>query len=223
MNRVICVLSGGLDSTTLLYDLALSGNEVYAISFDYAQRHRRELLCAKASCKKLNIPHKIVDISSISSILTGSSLTSSDILTPHGRYDADNMRQTVVPNRNMILISLATVYAINIKADKVYYGSHSGDHTIYYDCRPEFVEKLGEAIKICDEHRVELVAPYLNFDKGDIVKLGTVLGVDYSMTNSCYEGGRFPCMLCGSCNERIEAFAKAGRKDPLLDNLRGRI
>ncbi len=218
--KCVLVISGGLDSTTLLYDLVLSENEIYAISFNYHQKHLKELSCAKASCEKLNIPHKIVDISAISELLQGSSLTSSDIGTPHGRYDEASMKKTVVPNRNMIMISLATAYAISIKADKVYYGAHTGDVSIYPDCRLEFVDKLNEAIKICDWHKVELVAPYLHFDKGDIVKLGTVLGVDYSMTTSCYEGGEFPCMLCGSCNERIAAFKKAGRKDPLVVNLR---
>ncbi len=218
-NRVVLVLSGGLDSTTLLYDLVLSGNEVYAISFNYSQRHSKELLCAKASCEKLDISHKIVDISAISELLQGSSLTSSDIDTPHGRYDSENMRKTVVPNRNMIMISLATAYAISIKANKVYYGSHSGDHEIYFDCRPVFVDKLNEAIKVCDEHKVELVAPYLHFDKGDIVKLGTVLGVDYGKTWSCYDGKEMICGECGACNERQEAFAKAGVDDPLVMTL----
>ncbi len=218
--KCVLVISGGLDSTTLLYDLVLSGNEIYAISFNYHQRHLKELSCAKASCEKLNIPHKIVDISAISELLQGSSLTSSDIGTPHGRYDEASMKKTVVPNRNMIMISLATAYAISIKADKVYYGAHTGDVSIYPDCRPEFVDKLNEAIKICDWHKVELVAPYLHFDKGDIVKLGTVLGVDYSITTSCYEGGEVPCGLCGSCDERREAFAKAGVNDPLVINLK---
>ncbi len=217
--KCVLVISGGLDSTTLLYDLVLSGNEIYAISFNYHQRHLKELSCAKASCEKLNIPHKIVDISAISELLQGSSLTSSDIGTPHGRYDEASMKKTVVPNRNMIMISLATAYAISIKADKVYYGSHSGDHAIYYDCRPEFVDKLNEAIKICDWHKVELVAPYLHFDKGDIVKLGTVLGVDYSKTWSCYDGREIICGECGACHERREAFEKANVKDPLVMTL----
>lgn len=215
MKPVIIILSGGLDSTTLLYDLALSGNEVYAISFDYHQRHVRELNCAKKTCEKLNIPHKIVDISSISELLQGSSLTS-DIPTPHGRYDEESMKKTVVPNRNMILISLATAYAISIGTDKVYYGAHSGDHFVYSDCRPEFIKKLGEAIELCDDSKVTLEAPYSDIDKGDIVNIGKVLGVDYSMTYSCYEGTETPCGKCGACNERAESFAKAGMKDPLL-------
>jgi 7-cyano-7-deazaguanine synthase len=164
-SRVVCLLSGGLDSTTLTHDLALSGYEVHAISFNYLQRHVKELSFAIATCEKLRIPHKIIDISAISSIISGSSLTS-NIPTPHGEYNAENMKLTVVPNRNMILISLATAYAISIGASKVYYACHSGDHFIYSDCRPEFVSQLGKAITLCDESKVELVAPYSNLDKG---------------------------------------------------------
>jgi 7-cyano-7-deazaguanine synthase len=216
-NRIVSILSGGMDSTTLTYDLALSGNEVFAISFNYQQKHVRELECAKATCKKLNIPHKIVDISSISSILQGSSLTSPDIPTPHGKYDEENMKQTVVPNRNMIMISLATAYAISIGATEVYYGAHAGDHAVYMDCRPEFVSKLQEVIKICDWNKVELKAPYLNLDKGDIAIIGKMLHVDYENTTSCYEGKETPCLKCGSCDERIGAFIKADMRDPIID------
>lgn len=215
--KVVCIISGGMDSTTLLYDIVNQGYNVFAVSFNYNQRHKKELEYAKRTCKKLGIPHKIVDISNLNELLQGSSLTSSNISTPHGRYDEENMKQTVVPNRNAIMLNIAAGYAISIKASKLFYGAHAGDHAIYPDCRREFVEKLKETIAIADWHKVELCAPYLDMDKGDIAKKGIKLKVSYQDTWSCYEGKDKPCGLCGACQERAEAFEKAGIKDPLLE------
>ncbi len=217
--KSVVIISGGLDSTTLLYDIISQGYDVYALSFNYNQRHKKELLYAQKTCKKLGIPHKIVDISNLNELLQGSSLTSSDISTPHGKYDEESMKQTVVPNRNMILLSIAAGYAISLKATKLFYGAHSGDHSVYPDCRPEFIQKLKETIAIADWHKVELLAPYSDMDKGDIVIRGIELKVPYQDTWSCYEGGDIPCSKCGACNERAEAFQKAEIKDPLGENV----
>lgn len=213
--KAVLILSGGMDSTTLLYDIVRL-YDVYAISFNYNQRHKRELEMAQKTCQKLNVNHKIVDISSINEILKGSSLTSDNIATPIGKYNEENMKATVVPNRNMILLSLAAGYAISIDIKKLFYGAHAGDHAIYPDCRHEFVIKLAEALKICDWNPIYLIAPYLHKDKGDIAIIGKKLNVDYSLTYSCYEGKEIPCGKCGACNERAEAFAKAEMEDPLL-------
>lgn len=212
--KVVLILSGGMDSTTLLYDLIEQGYEVYAISFDYRQKHRKELQMAIQTCHKLGIHHRIVDLGILNE-LAPSALTRDDWEVPEGMYDDENMKQTVVPNRNMILISLATAYTINLKATKLFYGAHAGDHEIYPDCRKEFVDVMYCAISLCDWTKVELQAPYLNIDKGDIAIKGKELGVDYSLTWTCYKGREKACGKCGACTERLEAFEKAGMKDPI--------
>ncbi len=216
----VIILSGGMDSTTLLYDVVKQGYKVYALSFNYNQRHKRELECASATCKKLGISHKIIDLVQIGKeLLQGSSLTSDSIDTPHGHYAAENMKLTVVPNRNMILLSLAAGYAMSIGADKIFYGAHAGDHDIYPDCRSEFVDAMKNVIGLADWKKVDLEVPYLFVDKGDIAILGTKLGVDYSKTHTCYEGTEKPCSKCGACTERILAFVKAGVRDPLYTEI----
>ena len=187
MKKAVVILSGGMDSTTLLYDVIKQGYETYALSFNYNQKHKKELKCAKKTCEKLNIHHKLVELNTLND-LAPSSLTRDDWDIPEGHYADENMKQTVVPNRNMVLISLATSYAISLKADKLFYGAHSGDHDIYPDCRSVFVKKLAEVIKLADWHKLELEAPYLEIDKGDIAIKGKELNVDYSLTWTCYKG-----------------------------------
>lgn len=213
--RVVVILSGGMDSTTLLYDAKRYYEDVHALSFDYNQRHKKELEFAKKTCEKLKVPHKIVNLSCLNE-LAESCLTRKEQEVPEGHYSDENMKQTVVPNRNMVMLALATAYAITLNASKVLYGAHSGDHDIYPDCRPEFVEKLNEAVKICDWRVIEIEAPYLDISKIDILKIGKDLEVDYSLTWTCYKGEDKPCGKCGSCVERAEAFEKNNMEDPLL-------
>ena len=144
-----------------------------------------------------------------------SALTRDDWDVPEGHYEEPSMRQTVVPNRNMVMISIAVSHAISIGATEVYYAAHSGDHAIYPDCRKEFIMKLTEAIELCDWNKITLKAPYVNLDKGDIAMRGKELGVDYSLTWTCYKGMEKACGKCGSCVERLEAFEKAKMNDPL--------
>lgn len=375
--KAVVIISGGMDSTTLLYDVIDHGFEVYTLSFNYGQRHVKELEMAKKTCRDLGISHKIVELQCLNELLQGSSLTSSDIPTPHGKYDDKNMASTVVPMRNAIMLSIASGYAISIKSRKVFYGAHGGDHEIYWDCRHRFIDGFNSAIfdqsanskrgrlspeyiigfwegegfvggepriqnypqvkngsqkeykykrvpivvfcqndiKILKEiqqfffgagcvhskgfHKyyghgytpikpnkesnemfsyklsghdcrvfvdlikngkllktdkkiiqfnkwykefeeyltkvvprkigindkkeyivtpngVEIKAPYLDMDKGDIVKIGIKLKVPFENTWTCYEGGEVPCGKCGACQEREEAFKKAGIEDPLL-------
>ena len=214
MQKAVVILSGGMDSTTLLYDVIMQEYNVFALSFNYNQKHKKELECAKQTCKHLGVPHKVMDLSVLNE-LAPSSLTRDDWDIPEGHYADENMKETVVPNRNMVMLSLATSYAIGIKAKKLFYGAHSGDHDIYPDCRREFVEQLSQVIKICDWSEIELQAPYLAIDKGDIVIKGKELYVDYSMTWTCYKGKGKACGKCGSCVERLEAFEKAGFSDPV--------
>jgi|TARA_Y100000310_G_scaffold247412_1_gene253010 7-cyano-7-deazaguanine synthase len=214
MSKAVIILSGGMDSTTLLYQILSEGYETSAISFDYNQKHKKELMVATKTCQKFDVPHKIINLSILNE-LAPSSLTRDDWEVPEGHYADENMKETVVPNRNMVMLSLATSYAIGIKANEVFYGAHSGDHDIYPDCRKEYVKQLSKTIEMCDWHKIKLVAPFLNIDKGDIVIKGQALNVDYSLTWTCYKGKDKACGKCGSCTERLEAFDKAGTKDPL--------
>ena len=186
-DKVVVIYSGGMDSFTVLHRALRDGYEVYPLSFNYGQRHARELLVAEEVCTSLSLSHKVVDIRAINSLLAGSSLTD-DIDIPEGHYAADNMKSTVVPNRNMILLSLAIGYAVSIGARKVMYGAHSGDHTIYPDCRPEFVEKMNDVAQIANFESVQVVSPYLYKNKIDILADGLRMGLDYSKTWTCYNG-----------------------------------
>ncbi len=213
MKKAIVILSGGMDSTTLLYQVLSQGYEVHALSFNYGQRHKVELEYAKKTCDKLEISHIVADITGINQLLQGSSLTS-DIPVPEGHYAQETMKQTVVPNRNMILLSLATGYAVSLGANNVFFGAHAGDHAIYPDCRNEFIEELNKSTRIANYVPVEIHAPFIKMDKGDIAILGVKLGVDFSLTHTCYKGEDISCGKCGACVERLEAFAKAGVIDP---------
>lgn len=216
IKKAVIIASGGMDSTTLLYDILSQGCDAYALSVNYGQRHAKELEFIGKTCKKLKVSHKVVDLSTAGKeLLGGNALTSKDIAVPEGDYKEENMKRTVVPNRNMILLSLAVGYAISIGAKKVFYGAHAGDHAIYPDCRKEFVEAMRRAVLLADWEPVELEAPYLDLSKADIVIKGKELGVDYSLTWSCYKGGKKACGKCGTCRERLEAFQKAGMTDPV--------
>jgi len=212
---VVVILSGGMDSTTLLYDIMNRGYIPYALTVNYAQRHVKEIECAKETCKALKVTHKVIDLWQVGTeLLQGSALTS-DTAVPEGHYSEKAMRATVVPNRNMILLSLAIGYAISIKAKKVFYGVHTGDHTVYPDCRDVFTKAMKGAALLCDWSPIEVLALYQNIDKGDIVAKGLKLNVDYSKTWTCYKGMEKACGKCGSCVERILAFFKAKVDDPV--------
>jgi 7-cyano-7-deazaguanine synthase len=213
-NKVVVIYSGGMDSFTVLNRALKDGKQVYALSFDYGQRHVKELSCASDVCKLLNVNHKIIDISAINQILAGSSLTD-DIDIPEGHYQADNMKSTVVPNRNMILLSLAVGYAVSVGASQVYYGAHSGDHAIYPDCRPEFVAKMNDVCQIANYQAVEIYSPYLNDSKTAILADGIAMNLTYNNTWTCYNGREKACGKCGACQERLEAFRENKLVDPL--------
>lgn len=213
--KVVVIYSGGMDSFTVLHRALAEGYDVYALSFNYGQRHSKELQYAAEVCAKLDVHHLITDITQINQLLQGSSLTSDEIEVAEGHYTAENMKSTIVPNRNMILLSLAVGYAVSLKAEKVFYGAHSGDHTIYPDCRPEFVHAMNDVTRIANFEPVEIVSPFLNDDKIGILRYGLSLGLDYGETWTCYNGREKACGKCGSCVERLEAFAANGIKDPL--------
>ncbi|TMP28634.1 7-cyano-7-deazaguanine synthase QueC [Pseudoalteromonas rubra] len=212
--KVVVIYSGGMDSYTVLNKALKSGYEVYALSFNYGQRHVKELEVARQACDELGVAHKVVDISAINQLIGGSSLTD-DIEVPEGHYEEESMKSTVVPNRNMILLSLAVGYAVSLKASKVFYGAHSGDHAIYPDCRPEFVKKMDDVCRIANYEEIEIVCPYLNNTKIEILTDGLKMGLDYSKTWTCYNGREKACGKCGACQERLEAFELNQASDPL--------
>jgi 7-cyano-7-deazaguanine synthase len=220
--KAVVLISGGLDSTTLLYYVISQKYEPYVLSFDYGQRHKKELECAKNICKELNVPHEIVDVSSINKLIAKGSLAGKEIV-PKGHYAEEIMKQTVVPNRNMIMLSIAVGYAATVGAETVFYGPHKGDSTIYPDCRKEFVKAIDTAVYLGnlwenDGRSVTIIAPFIDMSKSDIVALGLKLQVPFEKTWSCYEGKERPCSkeLCGTCFERVESFLDNNVKDPLL-------
>ena len=212
--KVVVVYSGGMDSFTLLHKVLQQGFDVFALSFDYGQRHVIELTVAENVCGGLGVNQKVVDISAINSLIGGSSLTSA-IDVPEGHYEEESMKATVVPNRNMILLSLAVGYAVSIEASKVFYGAHSGDHAIYPDCRPEFVHRMNDVCKIANYEEVEIVTPYLDQSKIEILAEGMAMELDYGQTWTCYNGREKSCGKCGACQERLEAFERNRVVDPL--------
>lgn len=214
--KSVLIYSGGLDSTVLLHKLARDGAIIEAISVDYGQRHLKELEFAKENCGRLGVAHRLADLSGLAPIFGKNALTNAATQVPDGSYAAENIALTVVPNRNMILLSIAAARAMALGADSVAYAAHGGDHALYADCTPEFASALANAIRIAGEGKVGLVRPFMSFDKAGIVKLGAELGVDFSQTWSCYKGGDIHCGLCSTCRERREAFKLAGVADPTI-------
>ncbi len=224
--KTVLIYSGGMDSTTLLYKLLQDKYNVYLLTFDYNQKHKKEIQAAKETIKFLKtsnlaqniIEHNVIDISSINALVNASSLTSNNFEVPEGHYADENMKLTVVPNRNMIFLSIAIGYAVNVQAGSVCYAAHSGDHAIYPDCRPDFVEKMKNVAKIANYQSIDILTPFISLTKGEILEIGLSLKlpVDYSKTWTCYKGKEKACGKCGACVERLEAFEFAKRKDPIL-------
>lgn len=212
--KSVLIYSGGLDSSVLLYKLAAEGSLAEAVSVNYGQRHSVELDMASANCRKLGVPHTVADLGGLAPVFGGNALTDPGVEVPEGAYAPGNMALTVVPNRNMLLLSIAAARAMAMGADAVAYAAHGGDHALYPDCTPEFADALARAIELADERRIRLLRPFVSLSKADIVRLGADLGVDFSLTWSCYRGGRKHCGVCGTCVERREAFRLAGVPDP---------
>jgi len=213
--KSIVICSGGLDSVTLAYKMAAESDLKRLISFDYGQRHKKETAYAALCAQKLGVAHDIVDITTIGALLTGSALTD-DVAVPDGHYAEETMRSTVVPNRNAIMLTIAFGAAAAQNCDCVATAVHGGDHFIYPDCRPGFIDSFNamQAQALDGYANVQLYAPFVHIPKDGIVSEGVKLNVPYEDTWSCYKGGEVHCGRCGTCVERREAFHLAGVEDP---------
>lgn len=208
MKDSIIVLSGGMDSVTLLHECRES--IALALTFDYGSNHnKREIECAAWQCKLLGVSHTIIRLDFMSKYFKSSLLSGADAI-PEGDYDDSNMKSTVVPFRNGIMLSIACGLAESNGLRHVLIANHAGDHAIYPDCRPEFIESMSEAMTAGTYDGINIIAPYTHLSKGEIALKGKSLGVDYSHTYSCYKGGENHCGKCGTCRERLEALRYAG-------------
>ena len=208
----LIVLSGGMDSVTLLYEY--QDSLALAVSFDYGSKHNaRELPFARLHCERLGIEHLTIPLSFIGQYFRSALLEGGGAI-PKGSYDEENMAATVVPFRNGIMLSIAAGLAESRGLTKVYLANHFGDHAIYPDCRASFIRPMHEAILQGTSNAVEVTAPYTDISKGDIARHGKLLGIYYAETWSCYEGGDLQCGSCATCIERREAMQEAGIEDP---------
>ncbi len=211
MKDSVIILSGGMDSVTLLHEY--KDSIALAISFNYGSKHNdKEIPFAKIHCEQLGIKHIVISMDFMQQYFSSSLLQGGEEI-PEGNYDEENMKSTVVPFRNGIMLSIAAGFAENYGLKHVMMANHAGDHTIYPDCRPLFAEKMSEAIAAGTYDGITLETPYTNITKTDIAKRGKSLALDYTQTWSCYKGGAIHCGKCGTCNERKEALREAGIED----------
>ncbi|MBP2066201.1 7-cyano-7-deazaguanine synthase QueC [Streptomyces iranensis] len=212
----VVVLSGGVDSTTLLAHYAALRFQLVAVTVDYGQRHRKEIDSARRIAQRYEAEHHVVDLSGFGSLLGGVTLTDHRADVPDGHFADESMRATVVPNRNAVLANIAVSVAVARRADTVALGIHSGDHFVYPDCRPAFIDTLRDLVTVANEGfappRVE--APFMTWSKADIVRHGSRLGAPLELSWSCYKGADIHCGTCGTCYERREAFREAVLVDP---------
>jgi 7-cyano-7-deazaguanine synthase len=219
-SHVIAIVSGGMDSVTLAHYLADQGHDLHLVSFDYGQRHgRKELDFAATAAARLHGDHSLITLPDLRDLIGTSSLTSDGIDVPDGHYAEATMKVTVVPNRNMMMLSIAGAIAVAEEAEFVATGTHAGDHFIYPDCRPEFIAAASAALLVGNTgfsrpNFQGIVAPFIHSTKAQIVRIGEDLGVPWTLTWSCYKGGDRHCGRCGTCVERAEAFALADVHDP---------
>ncbi len=212
MKDSVIIVSGGMDSVTLLYEMR--DRIALGISFDYGSNHNaKEIAFARLHCGRLGIRHIVIELGFMSRYFKSSLLEGAGAI-PEGHYEDENMKSTVVPFRNGIMLSIAAGIAESNGLKYVLIANHGGDHAIYPDCRPEFIAAMSDATRFGTYPGVQVLAPYTNITKGEIALHGKKLGIDYAETWSCYKGGERHCGKCGTCVERKEALAYAGIKDP---------
>jgi 7-cyano-7-deazaguanine synthase len=217
----IVVTSGGMDSTAAVYYAKKHYFDIECMSFNYGQRHVKEIECAKEIADQLGVRHTIVDLTGITSLISSSALTNAAIAVPEGHYEQESMKATVVPNRNSMMLNIAIARAVSIGAEAVVTGVHAGDHAVYPDCRPEFIRALNKLAFVANEGFINvdfrIDAPWIGLTKADIVQVGTnTYNVPWFFTWTCYKGGEVHCGRCSTCVERLEAFYIAGFVDPVV-------
>jgi len=212
--KVCVLLSGGMDSVTVLYEAVHTHKVVACLSFDYGSKHNdREITFAKLHAERHGIVHHTVSLDFMDHLFKSDLLRSGGDI-PEGHYAEESMKQTVVPFRNGIMLAVATGFAESVEAEGVVIAAHSGDHAIYPDCREPFMQAMGDAMQYGTYLNMELLRPFIDKDKAAIAKRGLELGIDFTETWSCYKGGEIHCGVCGTCVERREAFQLAGVDDP---------
>jgi len=212
--KVVVLLSGGMDSVTAIYEAAHQYEVVAALSFHYGAKHNdRELPLAKWHADKLGVPHLIIPLDFIGEQFDSDLLTKGGEI-PKGHYEEETMKKTVVPFRNGIMLSIAGGLAESKAAQGLVIAAHAGDHAIYPDCREDFMKAMADAIRLGTYAEVEILRPFIAMSKAEIARRGSVLGVDFAQTWSCYVGGDIQCGECGTCVERREAFLLSGVPDP---------
>jgi 7-cyano-7-deazaguanine synthase len=220
VSLIVVTVSGGLDSVTLAHTLAAEGHDLVCLSFDYGQRHAKEVDFARLCAARLDADHHVVDLRSVGALLAGSALTDETVAVPEGHYTDASMAVTVVPNRNAIMLAIAVGVATARRASAVATAVHAGDHAVYPDCRPAFIEAAEREARVANEGFLaddfRVLAPFVELTKADIVRRGVTVGVPFAETWSCYVGGERHCGRCGTCVERREAFELAGFDDPTV-------
>lgn len=212
MKDSVIIVSGGMDSVTMLHEF--KDEIALAVTFDYGSNHaQKEIAFAKLHCERLGIKHLIIPLAFMHDYFK-SSLLEGGAAIPEGHYESENMKSTVVPFRNGIMLAIACGLAESNGLHKVMIANHGGDHAIYPDCRGTFIDAMSEAMSYGTYEHVKIVAPYTGIKKGDIAKRGAALGLNYAETWSCYKGGEKHCGKCGTCVERKEAMQYAGIEDP---------
>lgn len=213
--KVVVLCSGGIDSTVALHEACQSHEVLAGLSCNYGSKHNhKEIPFAEYQCGLLGVPHRTIDLGFIGSLFSSDLLQSGGEI-PEGHYEEANMRQTVVPFRNGIMLAAAAGLAESIEAEGLVIGAHAGDHAIYPDCREPFMLAMSQAIEAGTYAQVKVLRPFISATKADIVARGHRLGVDFNQTWSCYKGADIHCGACGTCVERREAFAIAGLIDPV--------
>ncbi len=214
--KVVVLCSGGMDTVTALHWARREHTVAAAVSFDYGSKHNpREIPFAAEHAAQLGARHEVVPLHFMNRLFASDMLASGGDI-PEGHYEAENMKQTVVPFRNAIMLSIATGFAESIGAGGLVIAAHGGDHAIYPDCREDFMRAMGDAMRLGTYANIQLLRPFIAMTKGEIAALGANLGVDFARTYSCYKGGAIHCGKCGTCVERREAFAQAGLVDPTV-------
>lgn len=212
--RSLVLLSGGVDSTAAAAIQAQKGALAAAVTMHYGQRHAREIDAAVAVARYFDVPHLVVNLAAWGELLTTSALTNPEIPVPRAHYAPENLALTVVPNRNATFLMAASGIAQAMDIDTVVTAVHTGDHAIYPDCRPEFIESASRTAQLGTGGKVNIEAPFVHVTKAQIVELGDEAGAPWAMTWSCYEGGDHHCGTCATCRERRDAFTTAGVDDP---------